>query len=160
MMQAGALVLVAFLAMEPVAYFAHRAVMHGRLGRWHRSHHQVRRGRLEANDLYPLVAAAATIALIAVGTAIDGLSALAWIGAGVTLYGLTYLFVHDVYIHRRIPSFRWTWGPLERVREAHRIHHLWGGEPYGFVFPIVPRRLREQARTISRDPLVPVGSPS
>ena len=31
------------------------------------------------------------------------------------------------------------------------IHHLWSGEPYGFLFPIVPRELRTRASTVTRD---------
>ena len=147
------LVLAAFVLMEPMAYLTHRFVMHGRLGAWHRSHHQVRVRPLEANDLYPVVGAAISIVIIALGTAVDSLAALAWVGGGITLYGAGYLFVHDLYIHRRIPSFTWRFGPLERVREAHRIHHLWAGEPFGFLFPIVPRELRVRARTVARDPL-------
>ena len=147
------LVLVAFVLMEPVAYLTHRFVMHGRLGAWHRSHHQVRVRPLEANDLYPVVGAALSIVVIALGTAVDSLRWLAWVGAGITLYGAGYLFVHDLYIHRRISAFTWRWGPLERVREAHRIHHLWAGEPFGFLFPVVPGELRARARTVTRDPL-------
>lgn len=147
------LVLAAFLLMEPAAYLTHRFVMHGRLGAWHRSHHQVRVRPLEANDLYPVVGAAISIVIIALGTAVDSLSALAWVGAGITLYGAGYVFVHDLYIHRRIASFTWQCAPLERVREAHRIHHLWAGEPFGFLFPIVPGELRARARTVTRDPL-------
>jgi beta-carotene 3-hydroxylase len=147
------LVLVAFVLMEPAAYLTHRFVMHGRLGAWHRSHHQMRDGTLEANDLYPVVGAAISIVIIALGTAVDSLAALAWVGAGITLYGAGYLFVHDLYIHRRIAAFTWQWGPLERVREAHRIHHLWAGEPFGFLFPIVPGELRARARAVTRDPL-------
>lgn len=152
-MPPAVLVLAAFVLMEPAAYLTHRFVMHGRLGAWHRSHHQVRDQALEANDLYPVVGATISIVIIALGTAVDSLAALAWVGAGITLYGSGYLFVHDLYIHRRIASFTWQWGPLERVREAHRIHHLWAGEPFGFLFPVVPAELRERARTVSRDPL-------
>jgi beta-carotene 3-hydroxylase len=155
-MNAIVLVLLAFLLMEPVAYVAHRALMHGRLGGWHRGHHRVRTTTFEANDLYPVVAAGFTIAVIAAGTVVDSWSSLMWVGAGVTLYGAAYLFVHDVYIHRRVSGFTWTCAPLERVREAHRIHHLWAGEPFGFLFPIVPHELRERARVIERDPLVPL----
>ena len=46
------LVLVSFVLMEPAAYLIHRFVMHGRLGAWHHSHHQVRTATFEANDLY------------------------------------------------------------------------------------------------------------
>ena len=153
-MTALVLVAVSFGLMELVAYLAHRAVMHGRLGGWHRGHHQVRTTTFERNDLYPLVAAAFTIALMAIGASREGASSLLWIGTGITLYGAAYLFVHDLYIHRRIPGFTWTCAPLERVREAHRIHHLWSGEPYGFLFPVVPHDLRERARAVDRDPLV------
>ena len=146
------LVLGAFVLMEPAAYLVHRFVMHGRLGAWHRSHHQVRTSTFEANDLYPVVGAAISIVVIALGTTVDSLAALAWVGAGISLYGAGYLLVHDLYIHRRV-RFGWRWTPLERVREAHRIHHLWAGEPYGFLFPIVPSELRVRARTVSRDPL-------
>jgi beta-carotene 3-hydroxylase len=148
---------LAFAAMEPVAYLAHRYVMHGR-GRasaWHVPHHQAvdRDAPFDANDRYPLVMAVLTVAVMAVGAWVDGWSALLWLGAGVTAYGAAYLFVHDLYIHRRIARFTWTWGPLERVREAHRIHHLWGGEPYGFLFPVVPAELRTRSRLVARDPL-------
>jgi beta-carotene 3-hydroxylase len=150
---------LAFLVMEPVSYLAHRSVMHGqrRAAAWHVPHHQVRdaASRADTNDLYPVVMAALTIAAMAVGAWVW--SPLLWVGAGVTLYGAAYLFVHDLYIHRRWARFRWTWGPLERVREAHRIHHLFGGEPYGFLFPIVPASLRARARSVTRDPLLPIG---
>lgn len=150
------LVLAAFAAMEPVAYLLHRFVMHGtRAGAsWHRSHHQVRQATFERNDLYPVVLAGLTVLVVAAGTAWHPVDSLVWVGAGVTLYGGGYLFVHDVYIHRRVPSFTAVIRPLERVREAHRIHHLWSGEPYGFLFPIVPRALKTRAREVTRDPLV------
>jgi beta-carotene 3-hydroxylase len=152
------LVLVAFVLMEGVAYLTHRFVMHGRLGAWHRSHHQVRSATFEGNDLYPLVGAAGTITLMAIASMTDR-SALLAVGAGITAYGAAYLFVHDVYIHRRLSWFRWTFGPLEHVREAHRIHHLWADEPYGFLFPIVPAELRTRVADVSRDPLRPPPPP-
>ena len=70
-MNAIVLVFVAFALMEPAAYLAHRLVMHGRLGGWHRGHHQVRITTFESNDLYPLVAAAITVVLIALGTVVE-----------------------------------------------------------------------------------------
>ncbi len=149
----------AFVGMEGFTYLAHRFVMHGRHrgARWHVSHHRPRRDRFEDNDRYPFVLAAITILAIAAGTSSASFRVLAWVGAGVTLYGATYLFVHDVYIHRRIARFTWRCRPLDAVREAHRIHHLWGGEPYGFLVPIVPATLRERSRTVDRDPLATEG---
>ncbi|CAN5271054.1 hypothetical protein BH18ACT4_BH18ACT4_01330 [soil metagenome] len=159
-MTALALVVVAFVLMEPAAYLLHRYVMHGRGMVWHRSHHQPRPpdATFEGNDLFPVVMAALTVAAMYAGSTVDSLGWLVWTGVGVTGYGMAYLFVHDVYIHRRLAWFTWTWAPLERVREAHRIHHLWSGEPYGFLFPIVPAELRERARTVDRDPLLPTGA--
>ncbi len=149
--------LVAFLLMEPVAYLAHRFVMHGVGSGWHRGHHRTRRTPFEANDLYPVVMAAVTIVAFAAGSAVPGLGGLTAVAAGVTLYGAAYLYVHDICIHRRlpwvpVPGGRW----MRRVREAHRIHHLWGGEPYGFLVPVVPAELWERARSVERDPLPPV----
>ena len=158
-MPALVVALAAFALMEPVAYLAHRRVMHGdgSAAAWHVPHHQVpvTARRADTNDLYPAVAAVLTIVAMAIGSM--WWAPLLWVGAGVTAYGAAYLFVHDLYIHRRWARFTWTWGPLERVREAHRIHHLFGGEPYGFLFPVVPPALRERARTVTRDPLLPVG---
>ena len=137
-------VLAAFVAMEPVTALVHRLVMHGRGWVLHRSHHQ-RRGRgLEANDWFPVSFAAVVVTGMGAGFNVDGLGALVPAGIGVTLYGAAYGFVHDVYIHRRLP-FRWRIGPLERLREAHRLHHLWNGEPFGMLVPIVPAALRRRA---------------
>lgn len=143
---------VAFLAMEGVTYLAHRFVMHGFGLGWHRSHHQRRTGRFERNDLYPLVFAVVTIAAMAVGASVRSAGALVPVGAGVTAYGAAYLFVHDVYVHRRLPWFRSRWALLDRLGAAHRVHHLYGGEPYGMLLPFVPSDLRERAAGTARSP--------
>ncbi len=92
----------ALVAMEPAVAAVHRWVMHGRGWAWHRSHHRWQGRRIEANDLYPVVFAAATIATMAVGAAIEGLAALVWVAAGVTGYGIAYFVVHDLFIHERL----------------------------------------------------------
>jgi beta-carotene 3-hydroxylase len=146
--------LAVWLGMEPLTYLAHRRLMHGRRGYgWHRSHHAPGAHRFEGNDLFPLVFAAATVGVMAVGTWVDGLPVLVPVTVGVTLYGFSYLLVHDVFIHRRIPLLPRHLGPVDRLREAHRIHHLYGGEPYGFLFPLVPKGLRERAARTTFDPL-------
>lgn len=156
----GALVATAaFAAMEPVAYAAHRWVMHGPGRALHDSHHRPGlegrhdleghdrldghdglegHDRLEANDFYPLMFAAATVSAMAAGARGGRAPVLLPAGAGVTAYGLAYAFVHDVYIHRRLgrtPNL----AALERLRRAHAWHHRDGGEPYGMLFPIGPR---------------------
>ncbi len=150
MIGALAVVVVAFLVMEPVTYSAHRFVFHGAGMFLHRSHH--RRwsapreddGPVEANDVFPVVFASATMVALAVGFNVDGWSVLLPICVGVTLYGAAYAFVHDVYIHGRLGSRR-PRASLDRLAVAHSLHHRYGGEPYGMLFPIVPAALRERA---------------
>src|SRR3954447_889118 len=142
---------VAFVAMEAVSYLAHRFVMHGFGMGWHRSHHLggaalMHRDGFEANDLFPVTFAAVTILAMTAGTTLPSVRPLFSVGVGVTLYGAAYAFVHDVYIHERLgrlPRVR----VLELLKSAHELHHRFGGEPYGMLFPVVPRTLRERAAT-------------
>ena len=95
---------VAALLMEPVAALTHRLVMHRPRGwAWHRSHHAPRPPErwTEANDRFPLVFAAATVAVMAAGG-----PAVRLAGAGVAAYGLSYAVVHDVCIHGRLTGGR------------------------------------------------------
>ncbi|MBW3555885.1 MAG: sterol desaturase family protein [Actinobacteria bacterium] len=142
----------AFLGMEGISYLAHRFLMHGPGMGWHRSHHVPTEGAFEKNDLYPLTASSLAISAFALGTWGPQVRPLVLVGVGMTLYGLSYLFVHEVYIHRRLGSGTWKVRVLERLKEAHRVHHLFGGEPYGMLLPVVPRALRERAAASTRDP--------
>lgn len=151
-MTSALLAAVSFLGMEGVTYLAHRFLMHGPGMAWHRSHHQRRRARFERNDLYPLTFAVVTVAAMAAGASVKGLGSLVPVGAGVTAYGAAYLFVHDLYVHRRLPALRARWAVLDRLADAHRIHHLFGGEPYGMLLPWVPADLRERAAGTTRSP--------
>jgi beta-carotene 3-hydroxylase len=140
------LVVVSFLAMEAVSYATHRWVMHGIGIGWHRSHHQARHGGWERNDLFPVAFSTVGVLGFALASYGPAIRPLFWVATGVTLYGAAYAYVHDVFIHQRltlpVPRLRYfAW-----LREAHRVHHLFGGEPYGMLFPVVPRDLREQAQ--------------
>lgn len=151
------LVVVAFALMEPITAATHRWVMHGVGEFLHRSHHQIRLGRWERNDWYPVLFAAVVNVGFLVGFNVDGWSALVPVGIGVTLYGAAYGFVHDVYIHRRFGGLGGRRiALLDRLADAHRIHHLYGGAPYGMLVPVVPSELRERAARTDRDPLVRV----
>jgi beta-carotene 3-hydroxylase len=135
-MTAVLLVVGAFAAMEAAAAASHRLLMHGRGFVWHRAHHRARKGHVDANDLFPVIFASATIGIIALGTAVPSLHALAWIGAGITAYGVAYFVVHDVCIHGRVvgrPLGRR--GYLGYVRRAHAVHHATGAAPFGFLLP-------------------------
>lgn len=155
---------VAFVAMEPLTYAAHRWVMHGVGWVLHRSHHRRRRivtwrDRFEANDWFPVAFATITIGAMAAGTGLRSAAVLVPVGVGVTAYGAAYAFVHDVYIHARIGRLP-VLAPLERLRDAHAIHHLFGGEPYGMLCPIVPAELRARAAARCVDPLTPRTAPA
>src|SRR4051794_11306129 len=111
--------------MELVSYAAHRWVMHGFAMGWHRSHHGRGAGRLERNDLFPLCFSVVGVLLFAV-PALGWAPDLFWVGVGVSAYGLCYLFVHEVYIHRRLPSPVRRNRYLDWLRDAHREHHRHG----------------------------------
>jgi len=152
-MGAVLVVFLAFVAMEPVTYAVHRWVMHGPGRAIHVSHHRPRSGRFEANDLYPVAFAAVVGVGLVVGFNVDGWGVLVPIGVGVTCYGAVYGAVHDGYIHGRLAVLARRGGPgWARLAAAHRLHHRYGGEPYGMLFPVVPASLRAQAATPSRDP--------
>ena len=132
--------LAAFVVMEPATYASHRWIMHGLGWGWHRSHHEPHPGVLEANDLYPVAFAGATIVTMAVARARPGMDTVMASAVGVTAYGVAYGFVHDFYIHQRFGVRPARWAPLEYLRRAHAHHHDYGGEPYGMLFPVIPRR--------------------
>lgn len=142
-----------FLAMEAVSYATHRWVMHGFARGWHRSHHLPSQGGLERNDLFPVCFSGLGFALFAAASA--GVPHLWPVAAGVTAYGACYLFVHEVYIHHRLPvplpgRVRY----LDWLREAHADHHLSSGEPYGMLLPVVrDRRASDPAGRSDRDVL-------
>ena len=130
---------VAFLAMEPVAYAAHRWVMHGPGEAWHESHHEPREGLFEKNDLYPVVFAAGTVSAMAAGARFARLRPLLAVGAGVTAYGAAYAFVHDGVVHRRLPggaAVAQRSVLARRLARAHRRHHVAAGEPFGMLVPL------------------------
>jgi beta-carotene 3-hydroxylase len=134
---------VTFAAMEGVSYAAHRWVMHGRSGiGWHVSHHRPASGRWERNDLFPAVFSVVGFGLFA--------AAIAWpvlwpVAVGVTAYGVAYLVVHELFIHRRLAAPLPSWRYFDWLRRSHALHHRYGGEPYGMLLPVVPRELRERA---------------
>ena len=133
------LMLGTFLLMEAVAYLAHRYLFHGVLWFLHRSHHEPRKaGGWEWNDVFGPFFAVIAIILIGGYAAPEQIEVTRPIGAGMTLYGAVYFFIHDMYTHRRfwrldIP-LKW----FAEMRAAHRHHHSSvakpGQEPYGFLY--------------------------
>jgi beta-carotene 3-hydroxylase len=109
--------------MELMAHIMHKYVMHGFLWSLHKSHHQKGRGFFELNDLYFLIFATPAIVLIILGAK----ASFDWrffLGAGIALYGFTYLVVHDIIIHQRVKwltKYEGTY--IKAMRRAHKAHH-------------------------------------
>ena len=99
-------VLSAFAGMEAVAWLAHKYIMHGILWKLHKDHHKKEsEGFIEHNDFFFLIFALPGIASLFFG-ARNNYNFLFWIGVGITLYGLCYFLVHDIFIHQRFKIFR------------------------------------------------------
>lgn len=139
------ILLVTFVAMEGVAYLAHRYVMHGFLWSLHQSHHRRHDVRFEKNDWFAVFFAAPSILMIYIG--VHGAWPALWVGLGMTAYGVMYFFFHDLIVHQRL-RFRFIprFGYMRRIVQAHRLHHAIetkdGGVSFGFLYAPPLRRLR------------------
>ena len=143
-MNAVVVTVATMIVMEPVAAAIHRFVGHGPGWVLHRDHHDPGPGRLERNDLIPAVMA--VVSMAAFGLAVSrNLQWLFWVALGVTLYGLTYALVHDVYIHRRLPILPRRVAALEALRRAHLEHHRHQAVLYGVLVPLRSRRAGRDA---------------
>ena len=120
-----AITILTYCGMEFVAWFTHKYVMHGLLWKWHQDHHQpqLKEGFFEKNDLFFLVFAVPSAACYIIGTSTPAFW-LFFVGLGISLYGLTYFLIHDVYIHQRFKWFRQLDGKYSRaILRAHGDHH-------------------------------------
>lgn len=126
--------------MEFVAWFAHKYVMHGFLWNWHEDHHKPHSKShhfFEKNDLFFLVFAIPSAAAYIVGSA-TSYTWLFFVGVGISIYGLIYFLIHDVYIHRRFKWFKQLDSKYSRaILRAHGAHHAKqekeDGESFGLL---------------------------
>ncbi len=118
--------LSAVVGMEFIAWFAHKYIMHGFLWSWHADHHQPHHekdGFFEKNDLFFLVFAIPSATCYIIGSATPHFW-LFFIGVGISIYGLIYFLIHDVYIHQRFKWFRQLDSKYSRaILRAHGDHH-------------------------------------
>jgi beta-carotene 3-hydroxylase len=133
------LFLATILGMEGFAYAAHRWVMHGPGWFLHKSHHRLRTGMFERNDLYAVVFAIPSIVLLLGGVQLGWWPGCTWIGAGIAAYGAIYFGFHDVLVHRRLPHRHVARSRyLKRIVQAHRLHHAveskHGTVSFGFLW--------------------------
>lgn len=116
--------IVAFIAMEFMAWFSHKYIMHGSMWHFHKDHHDhSNESFFEKNDIFFLIFAIPSWLGIMLG-AMHGFDFKFYIGIGILLYGIAYFLVHDVIIHQR---FKWfskseNWY-VKGIKRAHKIHH-------------------------------------
>ena len=139
------------LAMEAVAYAAHRWLMHGPGWALHKSHHQPRTGYFEANDWYGAIFAVPSVLLVWGG--LNG----GWgdwaiaVGAGVSAYGAIYFGFHDLVVHGRLGHRRPPRSAyMKRIVQAHRLHHAVdtreGAVSFGFLWAPRPEALKAEIK--------------
>ena len=132
--------ILTFFAMEFVAWFTHKYIMHGILWNVHLDHHQVDKNKkIQKNDYFFLIFALPSMISIILGS--TNSNYLLYIGIGIALYGFAYFIVHEIIIHQRIKIFRNTNSKYIRaIKRAHKIHHKniekEDGESFGML--IVP----------------------
>lgn len=129
-------VLVTFILMEGVSWAMHKYVMHGAFWYLHEDHHTKHhhKGFFELNDWFFVFFAVLSMAFY--GTwSFTGNTICLGIGIGITVYGLAYFIIHDLFIHQRIKIWRNTKNPyLLAIRRAHKMHHKHLGKHYGECF--------------------------
>lgn len=146
------ILLGSFVAMEWVAWAAHKYLMHGVLWVLHRDHHKRERGaKLQRNDAFFVMFAVPSWLGIMLGSMNQSMPWVA-MGFGIALYGVLYFLVHEVFIHKRLKfwtktrSVYWT-----AVRKAHMQHHRHldrePGECFGLLW-VRQRYLDDARRTL------------
>jgi len=135
--------------MEFVAWFAHKYVMHGFLWYLHKDHHQHEPGFWEKNDAFFLIFAIPSASCYIIGSAVSGMFPLFFVGVGISLYGIAYFLVHDIFIHQRFKIFTRTKNRyLKAIRKAHKVHHKHLGPDEGECFGmlVVPPKYIKEAK--------------
>ncbi|MEG1591904.1 beta-carotene hydroxylase [Chryseobacterium sp.] len=129
------IVVATFFTMEGITWLVHKYIMHGFLWPLHRDHHDhSNEGPMERNDYFFAIFAIPTIALMYYGT-INDFNIYFYIALGITIYGMAYFFVHDIFIHQRFNILKNTQNPyLLAIRRGHKQHHKHTGKEQGECF--------------------------
>lgn len=148
------IILLSFVAMELIAWAAHKYIMHGFGWSWHRDHHEPHDKMLEKNDLFGVVGAGMSISMFAIGSPMIMGDGFWWpgtyIGIGILLYGIVYTLIHDGLVHQRYFQYVPKRGYAKRLVQAHKLHHATigreGGVSFGFVFARSPAKLKAELK--------------
>lgn len=134
------IIIAAFIAMEGVAWLAHKYLMHGFLWFLHEDHHvpkKRREGFFEKNDWFFVIFAFPSMILYITGSLL-GSPFLFAMAIGITLYGVAYFIFHEVVFHRRLKWFRkWRTAYIRGVKLAHSMHHRHLNQEEGECFGLL-----------------------
>ena len=137
MMTGLGIAFLTFLLMEVKAWLTHKYVLHGFLWKLHESHHTPQKTWFEWNDLF--FAYYGLLAMFCFIFGSEQKNFLFWIGVGISVYGMVYFVVHDLFIHRRLKIFGKTGNTyLRAINIAHKVHHKTqgasGSESFGMLW--------------------------
>jgi len=83
----------------------------------------------ERNDLSSIILTLIAISLFIIGKYSDGWGFMFYISIEITLYGLAYFFVHDIFIHQRFKLFmRRDNFYFPALRKAHKVYRKHRGK--------------------------------
>lgn len=129
-------ILITFLLMEGVAWGMHKYIMHGLFWNLHEDHH-IRDDHdsfFERNDSFFIFFSVLAITAF-LSWSFWSLATSLGIGIGISIYGMVYFIIHDLFIHQRIKIWRNTTNPyLLAIRRAHKVHHKHLGKEDGECF--------------------------
>jgi beta-carotene 3-hydroxylase len=114
-----------FVVMEGVAWAMHKYIMHGPFWNLHSDHHARKNHNspFERNDTFFVFFSVLAITAFSLWS-VFGLILFLGIGMGISVYGVAYFVIHDLFIHQRVKIWRNTKNPyLKAIRRAHKVHH-------------------------------------
>ena len=127
-------IFIIFIFMEGVAWFLQKYVMHGFGWYFHVVHPRPNKRKIEKNDIFGLFFSIISFLFILTGS-LSGFDIKFAIGIGITLYGVGYLIVHDIFFHKRIKiKYRPKSEYVKRILHAHSIHHQESSAKKGICF--------------------------
>tara|TARA_Y100001970_G_scaffold175131_1_gene213673 strand:- start:1 stop:390 length:390 start_codon:yes stop_codon:yes gene_type:complete len=126
--------------MEIIAIFTHKYIMHGPGWFLHKSHHinyLNNKNKYELNDIYFIFFSSPSIICIMYGFYNNNYIILT-IGIGILIYGLIYIFLHDLMVHQRFGvKIKIQSSYFKKIKKAHLKHHSIkhkdGATNFGFI---------------------------
>lgn len=120
--------LLTFCAMEFVAWWLHKYVMHGNLWDVHEDHHDPNhQGTFQKNDAFAIFFFFPSFFSLLFGSLYQN-HILSGFGYGIMAYGAAYFLVHEVLIHRRLKWIKSSNFYFDALVSAHKKHHAVHGK--------------------------------